>query len=96
LGDGDEILAAFQDDFDADFSDEDGDLECDEGMRVQVSIYAETGMRLAVLDSAATDVCFDEETFAECNGKDLKPATRGAGVASWERVVRGRTGSRDI
>jgi hypothetical protein len=79
--DGDEILAAFQEYFDADISDDDGDLECDEGTRVQANIRTETGMRLAVLDSAATNVWFDEETFAECNGRDLEPATRGAGVA---------------
>jgi hypothetical protein len=54
--DGDEILAAFQEDFDADFSDDDGDLECDEGTRVQANIRTETGMRLAVLGSAATNV----------------------------------------
>jgi hypothetical protein len=79
--DGDKILAACQEDFDADFSDDDGDLECDEGTRVQVNIRTETRMRLAVLDSAATNVWFDEETFAECNGRDLEPATRGAGEA---------------
>jgi hypothetical protein len=39
-------------------------------------------MRLAVLDSAATNVWFDEETFAECNGRYLEPATRGAGGAN--------------
>jgi hypothetical protein len=79
--DGDEILAACQEDFDADFSDDDGDLECDEGTRVQANIRTETGMRLAILDSAATNVWFDEETFAECNGRDLEPATSGAGGA---------------
>jgi hypothetical protein len=46
-------------DFDANFSDDDGDLECDEGTRVQANIRTETGMRLAVLDSAATNVWFD-------------------------------------
>jgi hypothetical protein len=79
--DGDEILAPFQEDFDADFSDDDGDLECDERTRVQANIRTETRMRLAVLDSAATNVWFDEEKFAECNGRDLEPATRGAGGA---------------
>jgi hypothetical protein len=53
--DGDEILAACQEDFDAEFSDDDGDLECDEGMRVLANIRIETGMRLAVLDSAVTN-----------------------------------------
>jgi hypothetical protein len=48
---------------------------------VQANIRTETGVRPAVLDSAATNVWFHEETFAECNGKDLKPATRGAGRA---------------
>jgi Reverse transcriptase (RNA-dependent DNA polymerase) len=38
-------------------------------------------MRLAVLNSAATNVWFDEETFAKYNGRDLEPATRGAGGA---------------
>jgi hypothetical protein len=57
------------------------DLECDEGTRVQANIRTKTGMRLAVLDSAATNASFDEEMFAECNGRDLEPATRGAGVA---------------
>jgi hypothetical protein len=75
--DGDEILAAFQEDFDADFSDDDGDLELDEVTRVQANIRTETGMRLAVLDSAATNFWFDEETFVECSGRDLKPGTRG-------------------
>jgi hypothetical protein len=79
--DGDEILAACQEDFDADFSDDDGDLECEEGTRVQANILTETGMRLAVLNSTATNVWFDEETFAECNGRDLEPSTRGAGGA---------------
>jgi hypothetical protein len=83
--DGDEILAACQEDIDkdidAEFSDDDGDLECDEGTRVQENIRTETGMRLGVLDSAATNVWFDGETFAECNGRDLEPATRGAGGA---------------
>jgi hypothetical protein len=78
---GDEILAACQEDFDADFLDDDGDLECDEGTRVQANIRTENGMRLAVLDSAATNVWFDEETFAEWNTRDLEPATRGAGGA---------------
>jgi hypothetical protein len=49
--------------------------------RVQSKIRTETGMRLAVLDSAATNVWFDEETFAKCNGRDLESATRGAGGA---------------
>jgi hypothetical protein len=75
-------LAAYQENFDADFSDDDGDLEYDEGTRVQAEIRIETGMRLAVLDSAATNVWFDEVTFAECNGRDLEPATRGAGGAN--------------
>jgi hypothetical protein len=57
--DSDEILAACQEDFDADFSNDDGDLECDEGTRVQANIRTETEMRLAVLDSAATNVWFD-------------------------------------
>jgi hypothetical protein len=56
-------------------------LECDERTRVQAKIRTETGMRLAVLDLAAINVCFDEEMFAECNGRDLEPATRGAGGA---------------
>jgi Reverse transcriptase (RNA-dependent DNA polymerase) len=77
----DEILAAFQEGFDADFSDDEDDLECDEGTPVQANIRAETGMRLAVLDSAASNVWFDEETFAECHGRDLEPETRGAGGA---------------
>jgi hypothetical protein len=64
--DDDEILAACQKEFDADFSDDDDDLECDEGTRVQTNIRTETGMRLAVLESAATNVWFDENTFAEC------------------------------
>jgi hypothetical protein len=81
MGDGDEILAAFQEDFDADFSNDGGDLECDQGTRVLANIRTETGIRLAVLDSAATNVWFDEETFAECNGRDLEPATRSAGEA---------------
>jgi hypothetical protein len=81
MGTGDEILAAFQKDFDADFSDDEGNLKCDEGTRVQAKIRTETGMRIAVLDSAATNVWSDEETFAECNGSDLEPATRGAGGA---------------
>jgi hypothetical protein len=74
-------LAACQEDFDAEFLDDDGDLECDEGTRAQANIRTETGMRLAVLDSAATNVWFDEETFAEYHGRDLEPATRGTGVA---------------
>jgi hypothetical protein len=74
-------LAAFQEDFDVDFSDDEGDLECDEGTRIQANIRTETGMRLAVLDSAATNVWFDKEMFADCNGRDLEPATRGAGGA---------------
>jgi hypothetical protein len=53
--DGDAILAACQEDFDSDFSDDDGDLECDEGTCVQANIRTETGMRLAVLDSAETN-----------------------------------------
>jgi hypothetical protein len=65
VSDGDEVLAACHEDFDAKFSDDDGDLECDEGLRVQVNIRTETGMRLAVLDSAATNVWLDEEKFAE-------------------------------
>jgi hypothetical protein len=63
VSDGDEVLAAFHEDFGADFSD-DGDLEC-EGTRVQANIRTETGTRLADLDSAATNVWFDEEKFAE-------------------------------
>jgi hypothetical protein len=43
-------------------------------------------MRLAVLDSAETNVWFDEEMFAECNGRDLEPATRGAGGADWRAL----------
>jgi hypothetical protein len=39
--DGDEILADCQEDFDADFSNDDGDLECDEGTRVQANIRTE-------------------------------------------------------
>jgi hypothetical protein len=35
-------------------------------------------MRLAAQNSAATNVWFDEETFAECNGRDLKHANSGA------------------
>jgi hypothetical protein len=79
--DGDKILAACQEDFDADFSDDDGDLECDEGTCVQANIRTKTGMRPAVLDSAATNVWFEQKTFAECDGRDLEPATRGAGGA---------------
>jgi hypothetical protein len=56
VGTGDEILAAFQEDFDADFSDDEGNLECDEWTHVQANIRTETGMRLAVLDSAAINV----------------------------------------
>jgi hypothetical protein len=79
VSDGEEILATCQEEEYAEFSDGDGDFECDEETRVQANIRTETGMRLAVLDSAATIVWFDEETFAECNGRDLEPATRGAG-----------------
>jgi hypothetical protein len=50
VGTGDEILAAFQEDFDAEASDDEGDLECDERTRAQAKIRTETGMRLAVLD----------------------------------------------
>jgi hypothetical protein len=70
-----------QEDCDADFSDDDGDLEFDEGTRVQANFRTETGMRLAVLDSAATNAWFDEETFSECNGRYLEPVTRGAAGA---------------
>jgi hypothetical protein len=74
-------LAAFQEDFDADISDDDGDFECDEGTRVLANNRTETGMRLEVLDSAATNIRFNEESFAEFNGRVLEPATRGAGGA---------------
>jgi hypothetical protein len=63
-------------------SDDDGDLECDDGSREQANIRTETGMRLSVQDSAVTNVWFDEQTFAECNGRDLEPATRDAGRAN--------------
>jgi hypothetical protein len=62
-------LAACQEDFDAEFSDDEGDLECDDKTRIQANIRTETGMRLAVLDSAATNVWFEEETFAETMGE---------------------------
>jgi hypothetical protein len=91
VGTGDEIFAAFQEDFDADFSDDEGDLECVEGTRVQANIRTETEMRLTVLDSAI-NVWFDEETFAECNGRYLEPATRslGGGMrARWSLLERG-------
>jgi hypothetical protein len=63
------------------FSDDDGDLECDEETRIQANIRTETGMRLVVLGSAATNVWFDDERFSECNERYLEPATRGAGIA---------------
>jgi hypothetical protein len=104
VGTGDEILAAFQGEFDAEFSDDEVDLECGEGTRVQANIRTKTIMRFSVLDSAATSVWFDEETFAECNGRDMEPATHGAGGADgsalnvigtgvvtcslWERLLR--------
>jgi hypothetical protein len=59
---------------------------------VQANILTETGMRLAVLDSAATNVWFDEETFAECNGRDIEPATRDAGGANGSALDVVRTG----
>jgi hypothetical protein len=80
VGTGDEILAAFQEDFDGAFSDDEGDLECDKGTRVQANIQTETGMRLAVLDSAAINVWFYQETFSKCNERNLEPSTRGAGA----------------
>jgi hypothetical protein len=76
-----DILTACQLDFNADFSDDDGDLKYDEGgtlipvsvrmLAFRAKIRTETGMRLAVLKSAATNVWFDAETFAECQGRDL-------------------------
>jgi hypothetical protein len=81
VGDGDEILAAFQEDFDADVSDDDGDMKCDKETRVQANIRTETGMRLAVLNSAAQNAWYDKGVFAEYDGRDLDPATCGAGGA---------------
>jgi hypothetical protein len=91
--DGNEILAACQEDFDADFLDDDGDFQCNEGTRVQANIRTENGMRLAVLDSATTNLWFDEETFAKCNGRDLEPSTRGAGGADGSALDVVGTGS---
>jgi hypothetical protein len=51
VSDGDEILAARQEEEYAEFSNDDGDFECDEETRVQASIRTETGMRLAILES---------------------------------------------
>jgi hypothetical protein len=51
VSDGDEILAAHQEEEYANFSDDDGDFKCDEETRDQASIRTETGMRLAILDS---------------------------------------------
>jgi hypothetical protein len=49
---------------------------------VQANIRTETGIRLAVLNSAVTNVSFDKESFAECSRRDMEPATPGTGGAN--------------